>query len=78
MIGTRIRECLIEEHSNKNRLSVATGIPYETICYIIRADVRRLEYPVVKKLADALDVRWEWLYSGEGERRVWAQNRRDV
>ena len=66
MIGATLRQVLEEQGSNVNELSRKTGIPAQTLYSVIRRDGMKIDFDVLLRICEALDVPVERFYAGRG------------
>lgn len=68
MIGTTLKRLLQERNMNVNELSRRTGISAQTLYSIIKRDNMKIDFDVLLKLCDALNVPVEAFYDAQGKR----------
>ena len=68
MIKLNVRETAEREgYENPNRLSEATGLPYETCRKLWRGEARRIDLNTIERLCDVLRLRPGQLFDYEHE-----------
>ena len=66
MIGMTLKKILDERGMNVNKLSRCTGIPAQTLYSVIRRDSMKIDFDILLRICEELDVPVEVFYEGRG------------